>query len=350
MHQKPKLSNFIAVKTPTYLAVRLSIFLDSIYYNQKHRVKNTPIDAITRLKKTSFSLLIECFDDLNNKIFAKIYESNSFGNFFFKITDSKSLHKITHLKIYEIEHTRGVEYYLGSFRPLCLQDSPNIIISDFDKTLADTKYSTAKEIYQSLTKPLDFFPTVEASVAHLKEYTQNNFHPFILTASPHFYEDSIRDWLYANNIFTAGIFLKDFRKALSYIPADLSPKDLKIQGFYKLNQLFNIILMVGIPKELVLMGDNHESDPAIYATLALALGSKLEAWQIWKRVNTLPEFQFTNQQNIQILGKLYQIENAKKLATYKTKTKILIRALNGKSSYKLDNSIFKDVAPLIEIF
>lgn len=350
MHQRPDLSNFLAIKTQAQLTIRLSLFLESIYYKQKSRQSTTPIESITKLKKSRFSLLLECFDGTGDKLLSKIYESNSFGNFFIKITDGTVVDRIERIQVYEIEYSRGIEFYLGAFRPLDLSASDGIIISDFDKTLADTRYSTTKEIYQSLTKPLDFFPTIEKSVDLLKKFTDEGLHPFILTASPHFYEDAIRDWLYAHNIFTAGIFLKDFRKALSFIPAELAPKDLKIQGFYKLNQILNILLMTGIPSSIVLMGDNWESDPAIYATIALMLENKLEAWQIWKRVNSLPEFQFTNQQNADILSKLYQIETLKKRQLADIDIKIYIRKLKGREECHFKTDIFNTIKPKIVLF
>ena len=70
--------------------------------------------------------------------------------------------------------------------------------------------------------------------------------------------------MYQNKIFTAGIFLKDVRQVFSLWDGDLSPRDITHQGLYKLNQLLDIINMTDIPDELVLMGDNFESDPVIY--------------------------------------------------------------------------------------
>lgn len=350
MHQRPTISNFLAIKTENHLAIRLSIFLESIYFRPEKSQKIAPIDSITKLKKEEFSLLIECYDDQEEVIFSKIYESNAFGNFFIKIKDSEKVKKTNYLKIYEIEYSRGVEFYLGTFRPLLIYSDSKIIVSDFDKTLADTRYSSTREIYDSLTHPLEFFPTVEKSVEKLKTFTNQGFHPFILTASPHFYEDAIRDWLYLHNIFTAGIFLKDFRQALSFIPAELSPKDLKIQGFYKLNHLLNILLMTDIPEELVLIGDNWESDPSIYATMALFLQNRLEAWQIWKRINKLEEFKFTSAQNTQILGKLYQLEGMKEVRKKETKVSIYIRSLTEQQPLKINNELFNPVLNTIELY
>jgi hypothetical protein len=155
-------------------------------------------------------------------------------------------------------------------------------------------------------------------------------HPFILSASPHFYEDSMRDWLYKNNIFSAGIFLKDYRHFFSFLEGELTTKDLKAQGLYKLNHLLDILLMTGIPDELVLMGDNFESDPAIYLTLARILREDVDPWVIWNSIKEQDIFQLKKKQNSQFLNKIYQLDNMltrkrKEKNSKKTAIKIYIR-------------------------
>ena len=51
--------------------------------------------------------------------------------------------------------------FLGKFKPSFLDEEKKIIISDFDKTLVETKYRTLKELYQSLTFPISNFPTLK---------------------------------------------------------------------------------------------------------------------------------------------------------------------------------------------
>jgi len=166
-----------------------------------------------------------------------------------------------------------------------------------------------RDVFNSLTKPLEYFPTIPNSVNILSSYIQKKFHPFILSASPHFYEDAIRDWLYKNKIYTAGIFLKDYRKVFSLFEGDLTTKDLKVQGLYKLNHLLDIILMTGIPDKLVMMGDNFESDPLIYLTFAIVLQGESDPWTVWNKVKELESFRLNPKQNSQFLNKLYQIKS-----------------------------------------
>jgi hypothetical protein len=198
---------------------------------------------------------------------------------------------------------------LGTYIPLKIHEPKKIIICDFDKTLVDTKYSTTKELYRSLTRPLEAFPTVESSVEILHRFIRAGHHPFILSASPHFYEDAMRDWLYKNNIFSAGIFLKDYRQFFSFLEGELTAKDLKFQGLYKLNHLLDILLMTGVPDELVLMGDNFESDPIIYLTLAQILREDIDPWVIWNDIKEHDIFQLKKNQNSQFLNKIYQLDN-----------------------------------------
>jgi hypothetical protein len=191
------------------------------------------------------------------------------------------------------------------------------VICDFDKTLVDTKYSTTKELYTSLTQPIDYFPTVTNSVDLIKTYIEQNHHPFILSASPHFYENAMRDWLYQNHIYTAGIFLKDYRHIFNLLELDLTTKDLKVQGMYKLNHLLDIILMVGIPDELVLMGDNFESDPIIYLALASLLKGSLDSWNFINFLDQHDSFQMNKKQKAHLLSKSYQISSQLNIMTKK---------------------------------
>jgi hypothetical protein len=233
---------------------------------------------------------------------------------------------------------------MGSFIPIVIQGLKKVIICDFDKTLVDTKYSSTKEVYNSLTKPLSSFPTITNSLERFTSYIADGFHPFILSASPHFYEASMRDWLYQNKVFTAGIFLKDYRSIFSIIEGELAPKDLKVQGLYKLNHLLDILTMTGIPDELVLMGDNFESDPVIYLTLYKVLHKEVEPWELWQALKKDPAFQFNKKQNSQVLSKFYQLGSMVSAHKGICKVKILIRKKANEKEVmispllKLDNS------------
>ncbi|MBC76816.1 MAG: hypothetical protein CME64_12450 [Halobacteriovoraceae bacterium] len=196
---------------------------------------------------------------------------------------------------------------MGTYLPYRIESPKKIIISDFDKTLVDTRYSTAWELYQSLRRPIHHFPVVQNSLDLFFEYTENKFQPFILSASPHFYENAIRDWLYQNKIYAGSIFLKDYRNIFSLTQGILTTKDLKKQSFYKLNQLVNILVMTGIPQELTLMGDSFESDEFIYLVLASILVDRQDPWQVWNRVKTEKSFKLTTKQNFHFLSKFYRL-------------------------------------------
>jgi len=180
-------------------------------------------------------------------------------------------------------------------------------------------------MYKSLTSPIEKFPTIEKSVKIIKKYIDEGYHPFILSASPHFYEAAMRDWLYANNIYSAGIFLKDYRKIFSITEGDLTPKDLKVQGIYKLGHLLDIIYMTGVPKEIVLMGDNFESDPLIYLTFYELLKGRTEAREIWNRLKNYEAFKLSNKQNSLLLNKIYQLKDMIKRNQANPEIKIYIR-------------------------
>ncbi len=267
-----------------------------------------PIQAYRLLFSSSeFQIKLVGLDESQNEIYKKVFDSDSFGHLNFKIPLNEKRQKITALQVYEVGTESGLELHLGTFIPLKIYNPKKIIVCDFDKTLVDTKYSTTKEVYRSLTKPLEYFPTVTNSVEIIKGYIDQGFHPFILSASPHFYEKAMLDWLYKNQIYSAGIFLKDYRQLFNLFEDNLTPKDLKVQGLYKLNHLLDILLLTGIPKKLVLMGDNFESDPIIYLSLACLLKQSQDPWQLWNYLRKEDAFKMNKKQNSSLLNKIYQI-------------------------------------------
>ncbi|MBI2520460.1 MAG: hypothetical protein HYV97_08575 [Bdellovibrio sp.] len=316
-------------------------------------VPSNPLQNIRLLSGRAFQLKIIGLDENHRKIFEKIYDSDSFGNFAIKIPKEKSWLPIKFLELYELISHPGVEIHLGYFLPMEIQRPSKIIISDFDKTLVDTRHHTGKDVFDALTRPLQYFPTVEKSVAIYKGFIEKKFQPFILSASPHFFENSIRDWLYQNKIYTAVLFLKDYRHVLSLFEGQLRPKDLKIQGLYKLNHLLDILAMTGIPDELVLMGDNFESDPLIYLTLALFMSTPIEPWKLWHLIQTLESFKLSKRQDTIFLSKLFQLKNALKIYYQSSasvpKISIYIRKKGNEEKLKLP-SFLEEVAPILTFY
>ena len=309
--KRPYIVNFAAVSADNQISIKASV-TDSYtpLLEKKQRKKSgptSPIQSIGLISSDEFRMKVEGLDEGQEKIFSREYDSDRFGLFDLKIPRAVAGREIARLQIYETSYRPGLEILLGSFLPYIIKTPKKIIISDFDKTLVDTKYSTAMEVYHSLRKPLDFFPTVKESVDLFSSYTNKGFQPFILSASPHFYENAIRDWLYQNKIYAGNIFLKDYRNIFSFREGILTTKDLKQQSFYKLNQLVNILTMTGIPEELALMGDSFESDEFIYLTLASILISKQDPWQVWNKVKTEKSFRLTTKQNFHFLSKFYQL-------------------------------------------
>ena len=327
--KRPFLVHFLAIMTEEHLNIKASVTMKENLISQGKNLglarevatgivkeiekeipkPRFPIQALRLLSSSEFKLKIIGLDSKQNEIYKKTFDSDGFGNFNFKIPLNEHRKKVVALQVYEVSKQPGLEIHLGTFIPLKINDPKKIIICDFDKTLVDTKYSTTREVYTSLTQPLEYFPTVTNSVDILRKYLDDGYHPFILSASPHFYEDAMRDWLYKNKIFTAGIFLKDYRQIFSLLELDLTPKDLKLQGLYKLNHLLDILLMTGIPDHLVLMGDNFESDPIIYLSLAKLLVDQMDPWKLWNLLQNQKGFEMNRKQNSQVLNKVYQLSN-----------------------------------------
>ena len=313
--KRPHLVHFLAIITDDSINIKASITMKENIISKKREIDlailtpHFPIQALRLLNAYEFTLKIVGMTKDQKEIYKKSFESDSFGNFNFKIPLTEERSHIEILQLYEVKKRPGLELHLGTYIPLRIYSPKKIVICDFDKTLVDTKYSTTKEVYRSLTRPLEEFPTIISSVNILKRAIHQGYHPFILSASPHFYEDAMRDWLYKNNIFSAGIFLKDYRHFFSFLEGDLTSKDLKGQGLYKLNHLLDILLMTGIPDELVLMGDNFESDPIIYLTLVKMLTMNIDPWIIWNSIKSTDVFQLKRKQNSQLLNKIFQLNN-----------------------------------------
>ncbi len=354
--KRPNLVHFLSIMTDDYVAIKASVTMKE----NALAMGNTPVDleklapsfpiqALRLLSAYEFKMKIVGLDENQKEIYKKSFDSDSYGNFNFKIPLTEESKGLVILQLYEVGKEPGLQIHLGTAIPLRIPEPKKIIICDFDKTLVDTRYSTTRDVYNSLTKPLESFPTLVKSVDILQDYIKDGFHPFILSASPHFYEDAMRDWLYQNHIYTAGIFLKDYRKIFSFFEGDLTTKDLKVQGLYKLNHLLDILLMAGIPKDIVLMGDNFESDPIIYLTMAMILKQDHEPWKLWKIVKSQDAFQLNRKQNGQFLNKIFQLNNMIGRLPYEVSLKIYIRKKANEESIKVPTK-FKGRLPLIELY
>lgn len=342
--KRPNLVHFLAIKTQDYMAIRASCTMKEwqspIPAEISKITPKFPIQDFRLLKSSQFQMKVVCYDENHEIVFKKSYDSDSFGNFSFKIPMNEDRERTKIIQVYETRKRKGLELHLGTFIPIIIENKDKkLIICDFDKTLVDTKYSSTKEVYNSLTKPISSFPTVHNSLSIFTGHINKGFHPFILSASPHFYESSMRDWLYQHKIYTAGIFLKDYRRIFSILEGELTPKDLKTQGLYKLNHLLDILTMTGIPDELVLMGDNFESDPVIYLTLAKVLLKEIDPWQMWSLLKKEEAFRFNRKQNSQMLAKFYQLGSMIKNKNNVTKLKIYIRKKTDESEITLKTKI-----------
>lgn len=369
--KRPHIVHFLSVITEEHLHIRCSVTLKEYPLDHLQSGGNMqnmamglvkgiekelpkprlPIQAYRLLGSYEFQIKVVGLQETHQEIYKKVLETDSYGNLSYKIPLNEMRRNISVLQIYEVSHLPGVEIHLGTYIPLAIHHPKKLIISDFDKTLVDTRYSTTKELYRSLTKPVGYFPTIPGSVSLIKSYINRGYHPFILSASPHFYEDAMRDWLYGNQIYSAGIFLKDYRKIFSILEDDLSPKDLKVQGIYKFNHLLDILLMTGVPDKLVLMGDNFEADPIIYLTLAKMIISKMEPFHLWNILKKHESFQMSKKQESQFLSKLYQFATVIKAENYSDniELKIYIRRKAQERSLPVP-SFLEDFREHIELY
>ena len=124
------------------------------------------------------------------------------------------------------------------------------------------------------------------------------------------------------------------------------------QGPYKLGQLLNILLMTGIPSQLVLMGDNFDSDPDIYLTMAVILYDNHEPWTIWRHLKEKQSFKLNGKQDANFLNQIYLLSEL--IRSFKksggvTDLKIYIRKMGKEKSITVPK-FFQKYAHLVELY
>src|SRR5690606_22258812 len=86
----------------------------------------------------------------------------------------------------------------------------------------------------------------------------------------------------------------------------------------------DLLLMTGIPDEIVLMGDAFESDTFIYLTLLSVIAERYDPWKLWGKIKKERPFLLTSKQDSQFLTKFYQLSEMARLKPLKN-FRVLIR-------------------------
>ncbi len=261
----------------------------------------SPKNSFLALKQKNFSLKIEIFKK-KELLSEEFFMTSSEGFFSLKIPcpDSCDL-----LKLYYEEKKEWL--LLEEIKPIVIHPKSSLVISDFDQTLIQTQYRKIKEIYQALQKPLQQFSTIESSLELLKTYS--SYHSFVLSASPYFFYDLIKEWLIEKNITFEGILLKDIRHVLS-LKEELSFKDVKNQIYYKVSSIFQLLLSFGLPKNLVLIGDSFESDLLIYSIVKETISFEKDVSFLSEKI--FQEVSLTTKQKSDLLEKIHLLYMLKK--------------------------------------
>ena len=306
--KRPRSVHFLCVVTDHNINIKASFVLQNNPFPPSKWAlfgNHIPLKGLLSMESKTFTLKFIGFDKNGRQSYERIFETNEFGDMRSKIPLTQENRSTVSFRLFETGYEPGLEFYLGTFAPLSVQSPKKIVVCDFDKTLLETQYSSLKELYLSLTSPLENFVPLDNSRRILQDSIDTGYRPFIVSSSPHFYEDAIRNWLCSKGIYTAGIFLKDYRRIFSLFDLNLTTKDIRAQGAYKLSQLIDIMLMTEIPDELTLIGDNFESDPMIYLTLAMILHEDYEPWHIWNELKTKDSFKLNKKQDADFLNNIY---------------------------------------------
>lgn len=324
--QKLKLLNFNCYVT------RNSVKIEALLFFRKHPLLTEksgarPVESLFRFTRSSMKIKIELLDKDKNLLSFKEVWSDHYGNIHCTIP-TNAAKKIDKIKLYLLEPNY---VFLSEISPQGINRHNKMIICDFDKTLVDTHYKTLKEIYRSITGPISQYQKVEQSITLFRSLITTGFTPFIVSASPHFYELAIRKWLAAEQLPQCPMTLKNYRDIFSIWHDRLSVKDLLIHGNYKLHAMLDILIMTGIPEELVLIGDSSETDPEIYLLLKNLLTSEESVWELWQKFKDNKCFKLTPRQSSQILRKINTLKGKINLAQgrgVKVKIQIYIRCVD----------------------
>ena len=332
--RRPYLIHFHSILVKSKLSIRLGISSrPSKFFSDDQVSPSIPIRDFRLLGKNKFTakIIIQLEQET---IYEKTLDTDQFGHLNHKVTLAQQyIKKLANAQvyIYEISMLPGIDLFMGKHVPTFINIEKPVIISDFDKTLVDTKYKTTVELYHSLTSPLKTFPTVQKTLDSLMPMIKEEIPFFIVSASPHFYENPIRNWLLENKIKDSGIFLKDYRHFLSFQNTELFSKDIKVHGTFKLSQLLNLIYMLEGPKTIILFGDNSETDPLIYCLFDYLVTTNFDIQSTWQKIKQLDAFKLTQFQDSKLLNRLHLIRSLKKHHHRKCEVKINIRLI-GKSS------------------
>jgi len=308
---------FFKKDSELYLSLKIAATLERDYKEYLRPISNWPM-----LLPRTYQLMIRFFDGTQEIADSKLeLTTNLYGEI--KITTLLPNNKISSLKIYEVGSDPGISFYIGLYQINEITPKTKLIITDFDKTLIKTKYKTTSEIIRALTNRLTIFDRIESTYHKIKNEMQEKTTTLVLlSASPHFYAKPIKDWLKVNWLGEAAIILKDAREVLFHYKSNLSFKDLRLQGFYKLNALLDLVNLIGLPDEISLYGDAEESDPQIYSIFAeICKGNN--AYSLMNLINNERSFQLTLKQKVIIREKIEEL--IKRRAIQKTNICITIK-------------------------
>lgn len=331
---RPMIASLSLIQNSSFLSLRCTIELNappqaSTSLLEQLERELIPSQFFKWRNRKVFKLRVEGLSADHHLVYTNEVVEDNYGQFLLQLPTKVAGVELRFIRLYEAAHRARTQFYLGLFIPTLLGKSSKIVISDFDKTLLDTKYSSPKEMLQSFKSPLNSYQPVNSSLNRLQQFIAEDYLPFIVSASPHFYEHPIKDWLYQQEIYTSNIYLKDYRKIFSLFNDEWTSKDIVKQTYYKIFHLLDIILQCDLPREMIMIGDDHEADPEVYLLCRALLLRKISPNQLWKMLQHKPNLVMTPKQSSILLLKLYEVESLMDRKFYVPQIKIFIRQLHA---------------------
>src|SRR5690606_15046968 len=138
--KRPHLLNFLCIVTDEWISIRAAVTMrenpltrraPNGAINAQAVEPRFPIQAYRLLRSYEFKMKLVGLNDKQEVVFTKIFDSDSLGDFRFKIPLTDETRKIEAFQIYEVGKRDGLELQLGTALPLKIPDPKKIIICDF---------------------------------------------------------------------------------------------------------------------------------------------------------------------------------------------------------------------------
>ena len=150
---RPELLKWVCIARDETMHILAEVDLEEFHHSlwkkgQALASHSSPWENFSFLPEKKFVLLVMGLSSNGNVIYKRFFYNHTNGRFQFQIPRNSNQGLSIHsLKVYEAGTKIGTYFYLGTYLPQILPKPSKVIITDFDKTLVETKYATTKKSF-----------------------------------------------------------------------------------------------------------------------------------------------------------------------------------------------------------